>query len=82
MTARCSSSRCNAEIRWVTTTAGKPMPIDAKPNPEGNVELIQTEKGPRAVVHGKGSDGQGSLLDAERWMPHHATCLDDRWRKR
>lgn len=77
---------CRRRIMWVPTEAtGRPMPLDAASNPEGNVRLIE---------HGGGIAGSGAppgwrarvlgplereLLrteqpDAELWMPHHATC--------
>ena len=75
---RASCGSCGAPMRWVTPLAGKPMPLDAEPNPEGNVEMVTTPAGPRAKVHAK---GQGGLL-GERWMPHHASCPQGReWRR-
>lgn len=46
------------------------MPLDAEPNPAGNVELGVDG----AIVH---AAGQQDMLGAgERWMPHFATCPD------
>jgi len=70
---------CNAEIIWATTNKGKAMPIDAEPNPAGNVELIPTPAGPRAIVHGQ------SPLMAEHPVhtTHFQTCPNaDEWRDR
>jgi hypothetical protein len=61
----CSS--CGASIMWIRTPKGKAMPLDATPNPDGNVVIrngmavvlklpeMETEKG-------------------RRFMPHWATC--------
>lgn len=60
---------CGAPIWWVTTAAhGRAMPLDPDPTPTGNVTL---DPQGRAVVH---AAGQATLDDAERYMPHHATC--------
>jgi hypothetical protein len=67
---RCRT--CSAAIIWVRTHAkGKPMPLDAEPVADGNVEL--TEHG--AVVH-----GQPELAPTgPRYKPHFATCPN--WRR-
>lgn len=63
--SRCRS--CGAPIRWARTAAnGALIPLDAEPNPAGNVELVDG----RAVVHGQ----PPLLTPPELWMPHHATC--------
>lgn len=63
---------CGAPIRWVRTTHGNLMPLDAEPDPDGNVELIDSFlDGLVAVVH-----TQPTMFGGERWMPHHATCPD------
>lgn len=62
---------CDAEILWATTAAGKAMPLDAVPNPNGNVEAVCDAHGRWSVVAVyKGPD----LFGAVRYMPHHATC--------
>lgn len=62
---------CSAEIRWVSTTNDRPMPLDAEPHPDGNVEIVDVDGRPVAVVH---AEGQRCMFDGERWMPHFATC--------
>ena len=65
---------CRASIRWVTTANDRLMPLDAEPNPDGNVEI---------------HDGHAVVLEqltifntGERWMPHFATCPDaEQWRR-
>lgn len=72
---------CPAEIIWAVTPRGKSIPIDAEPNPDGNVELLPPKPGTRApvaVVHGQ------PPLAAEHpiHMPHCATCTHpEHWRK-
>ncbi|HEX7277897.1 MAG TPA: hypothetical protein VF244_11025 [Acidimicrobiales bacterium] len=54
---------CNAPVRWIKTVAGKAMPLDPAPNPDGNVVI---EDGVARVV--------GPEAEGERWMTHWATC--------
>lgn len=63
--------KCPAEIRFCKTESGKWMPVDAAPNPDGNLADA-------------GVDDEGIPLvaavdlftpaDATRYMPHWATC--------
>jgi len=69
---RCRS--CDAHIAWVRTPAGKLMPLDAQPNPAGNVEVRDGV----AIVH-----HQPPLTAEDLFMSHHATCPHaDEWRRR
>lgn len=78
MTASCRA--CGAAIVWARTINDRPIPLDAEPNPAGNVILDGT------TAHVLGGDGQtipfelAHLADADRHMPHHATCTE--WGKR
>lgn len=63
MSALCRS--CDAEILWRRTAAGQRIPIDALPDPQGNVEILDSIE---AKVHGGPVDG-GHLS-------HFATCPD------
>lgn len=68
-----SCRSCGAEITWARTPANKAMPLDAEPNPAGNVMLAD---GGAQVL---GPLELSGLTDAEREelrMPHHATCPD------
>lgn len=73
---RCRS--CRAPIRWAWTRNGKAMPVDAEPNPAGNVQLVgDVDHDPTAVVYKK----TPALTNRPLYMPHHATCLDAQdWR--
>jgi hypothetical protein len=70
--ATCSS--CHAPIIWTVTTKGKPMPVNADPDPlNGNVEVSPPARGarlPTAHVH------RQRPLNAEHplHLPHFATC--------
>jgi hypothetical protein len=65
---------CGAPIIWAITDRGKRLPLDAMPNPAGNVRLT----GGNAIVLKK-----DDVYDGPRYMPHFATCKDaDKWRKK
>ncbi len=61
MSVPCSS--CQKPIIWIKTPKGKSMPLDATPNPAGNVVIrdglavvlkldeFETEKGRRFMAH-------------------------------
>lgn len=55
MTVECAS--CGAPITWAITPAGKRMPVDAEPTPNGNVELTHLGPVTRATVHEVGLAG-------------------------
>jgi hypothetical protein len=66
--SRCRA--CDTLIEWCVTEAGKKMPVDLEPNPEGNLWK-------------KDAMEEGSLVavvdlftpeDKPRFMPHWATC--------
>ncbi len=60
-------NRCGAEIRWYRTENGKPMPVDADPNPEGNVILVD---GYAHVLHKDEEPPPG----VARLYPHFGSC--------
>ena len=64
---------CGQPIIWATTKNDKMMPIDAEPDPAGNVEL-HGDRGVRfARVH---AGPPGMFDDWTAYMPHHATCTE------
>lgn len=78
MAAACRS--CDAPILWAKTPGDRPIPLDATPVPDGNVELIHERLGqaPLAIVH-----GQAPFLAGDLYLPHFATCPNaDEWRTR
>jgi hypothetical protein len=69
---------CSAEIEWVTTSAGRPMPIDPRPAAIDDLNAnVLVRRGPDGRLHARvvavGSEG-GRWLDENRAYPHHATC--------
>jgi hypothetical protein len=78
--ATCRS--CEAPIVWGKTRAGRAMPLDAEPDPAGNVVLLANGT---AVVLTADEAAERRLTFPEevRRMPHHATCPQaDEWRRR
>lgn len=64
---RCRT--CEAEIIWAASaTTGKPMPMDAAPNPAGAFVIV-TGKARKATV-------EDDRLRRERYTCHFATCPD------
>lgn len=74
---------CDAPIIWAGSVAtGKPMPVDAVPTPDGNVELRRVGfQRAMAVVHAAGT-GLFPATDQPLRKSHFATCPQaDEWRK-
>jgi hypothetical protein len=66
-------AQCLAAIRWAITERGRRQPIDAQPNPEGNLAAHTSGTGTLKVrVLTKERD----RLEGAEWqaMPHAATC--------
>lgn len=66
---------CGAPIIWVPTANGKKMPLDAEPNPSGNVIIRDG-----ALMVGASAE---NVRDGEQLlMPHWATCPEsERFRR-
>jgi hypothetical protein len=63
---------CGASVLWAVTKRGKRIPIDAIPNPDGNLFLVD------GVAHPVLSAGKG----LEKFTTHFATCPHaKRWRR-
>lgn len=64
---------CGAEIFWVRSCSGKPMPIDLLASPEGNISV----QGGVARVH-VGRDREVELAQGSGMLftSHFATCPD------
>lgn len=79
---RCLS--CGAEIVHATTPRGRSMPVDAMPNPAGNVTLTLEQGVLRANIRAIGTAAHAEAKAAGKlYMPHHATCPDaPAWRRR
>jgi hypothetical protein len=69
---------CDGALLWLTTAAGKRMPVDAAPDPDrGNV--IRT--GAVAGVLGPGPAAAARAAGQPLWLHHVVTCPHaDRWR--
>lgn len=78
--SRCRS--CSAPIVWtVSATKGKPMPMNAEPDPNG--EFILLRRG-RDIVAYHRSDArlEREQRDGLRFTSHYATCPSaSLWRK-
>jgi hypothetical protein len=69
--------RCQARIRWAFTPAGRRMPLDADPDPEGNVYWGPTPEDPHRLARVDRDLVAAALtgqLSGDVYMPHHATC--------
>ncbi len=64
MSGRCKT--CNQPIMWATTAAGKAIPLDVEPVPDGNLVL---DGGTARVADMFSPPGP-------RWRSHFATCVD------
>lgn len=81
MMSRCRS--CGAEIFWATSSSGKAMPLNAKPDPMGNVRVFGASSARSAVVLAGERLELAHAAGAPLYMPHHATCPQGRaWRKK
>ncbi len=69
---RCKS--CGASIWWARTERGKSIPLDALPDPAGNITLELQPRGERvAVVHGPLA--LAMLPEGvKRWKTHFVGC--------
>jgi hypothetical protein len=77
---------CRAEIWWAETLAGKRIPVDAEPAPDGNVVLLREGHGEAPPVVRVTSQAQADTLIPDvgtRYVSHYATCPQAaEWRKR
>lgn len=61
---------CQAEIRWAKTAAGKSMPLDAVPTPEGTIVIRDNVA---VVLTGLALDDPADAGE-DRYVAHWATC--------
>lgn len=72
--SQCRS--CDARILWAKTEAGKAMPVDREPTPEGNL-LLRGDGTVHVVAEGEVLPGMPLHTS------HFVTCPErDSWRKR
>lgn len=75
---------CGAELLWVATRNGKMQPLNAEPEPTGNVQMVEPmsfRSTPRGALRQSRvlpkAELEGMLpIEGDRFMPHHATCPD------
>lgn len=73
---RCKS--CTARIIWAQTERGRNQPVDAEPDPAGNLRLeARPGRPPLATVV-----SPRLRFGLKLRLPHHATCPDGRRWKR
>lgn len=74
MTARCSS--CRRPIEWALTEAGKRIPLDPAPVPDGNLVIERRDLDGTPHVRYLTKAGADLFTDAnaERRVTHFATC--------
>lgn len=79
--AKCRS--CRAPIRWAITDANnKPMPIDPEPVADGNLWVVEWERGTPRMGVALSGDGVPAHVPF-RYVSHFVTCPDrDEWRKK
>lgn len=76
----CRDPKCRAEIRMAQTEKGRRMPVDAEPNPDGNLVWVKTDQGWRMRVLGDRSPADPG---ERRFMAHWKTCQSpDAFRRR
>ncbi len=69
MTDRCT--KCEVPVRWVRTVNNKPMLVDREPSEDGNLVLIDTTVGTRAIV----VKSDREFVGLPRHKSHFATCV-------
>lgn len=62
---------CGAPIAWARTASDRTMPLDAQPDPDGNVEVSVDEHG---VWHVVAVHPAPDLFGGERYLPHFVRC--------
>jgi len=74
---KCRS--CGASLFWSQTEAGRSMPVDAVPHPEGRVILY--DRGGTVIARTLRQDEQPKPGEVTR-RPHHMTCPQgNAWRR-
>lgn len=70
--AACRS--CAAEILWAKTVAGKSMPLDAEPHPDGNITLGHIGGEECAIVVTGAERAAVQIEGRPLYRSHFATC--------
>ena len=72
MTTTCRS--CGAEILWARTVAGKAIPLDAEPRPDGNVRIAPIGGIDAALVLTDPAERAAAQIEGPVYVTHFATC--------
>ena len=72
MAAECKS--CGDPVVWVKTINGKPMPLNAEPDPDGNVYPVLIDGERYARVATVKSPIPDHVPATSRFTAHFATC--------
>jgi len=68
---------------WVETEKGKKNPLDAEPNPLGNVVIVKRAADGKEIAKTLGPWLGDEYHDLPHYTSHFATCPQaSRWRKR
>lgn len=80
--SQCRS--CGASIRWVVSTKGNRMPIDASPHPNGNLYLTKRALDGQWCASAIGQESLEAARSMGRaYISHHATCPQaQQWRRK
>jgi hypothetical protein len=78
---QCRDADCGAPLIWASTARGKAMPVDAEPQPDGNVLLTDVGlPSPQATVVDPAAEPLGGWPGTLHHS-HFTTCPGaDRWR--
>lgn len=71
-----SCNSCGAPIRWERTTAGKRIPLDPAPVPDGNVVIVDNGDGTTMAMVLAGVALRLSGDAVPKFKSHFATCPD------
>lgn len=72
----CTAKRCGAEIVWTRTEAGRNMPVDVEPDPQGSIEVYLEDGELRSRVLKRRELQQATLGKlVELRTSHFATCV-------
>ena len=79
---------CGAQIVWARTKRGKPMPVDAQPDRDGTIALVEDARSGELTAHVVGKPTPMAFVDGvwvepRRYTSHFSTCPDaDAFRRR
>lgn len=74
-----SCRSCGAAIIWARTSRGNAMPVDAEPDRDGTLALVEDEHLCELTAHVVGKPTQiayvdGELVEPPRYTSHFETC--------